>query len=192
MEKNPTKEQRKVINCDSQLISLSAPGGTGKTDCLIWYILKQIKSGKYIRIIMVTLTNSAADTVNERFEDRNNPYSNSFKASTFHSFARFILPNHAKKIGYQNNFNVIPGITKKLLKRIVNEHKSRLKELNKPYEVIKEINDKFLRSNQLITNIAQKYIQKENDISFTKELKGKFLIPHHLHYSKKQLLPEKY
>ncbi len=170
MKKNPTNEQRKVINCDSQLISLSAPGGTGKTDCLIWYILKQIKSGKHIRIIMVTLTNSAADTVNERFEDRNNPYSNSFKASTFHSFAKSILPNHAKKIGYQNNFSVVPGITEKILKRIVNEHKSRLKELNKPYEVIKEINDKFLRSNHLIKNIAQEYIQKEKTIKLIRKI----------------------
>jgi len=170
MEKNPTKEQWKVINCNSQLISLSAPGGTGKTDCLILHILKQIKSGKYIRIIMVTLTNSAADTVNERFEDLKNPYSNSFKASTFHSFARSILPNHAKKIGYQNNFNVIPGITEKILKRRVNEHKSRLEELDNPYEDIKEINDKFLRSNHLIKNIAQEYTQKEKTIKLIRKI----------------------
>jgi len=169
MINDPTKEQMKVVNCKSPLISLPAPGGVGKTDTLGWYVQEQINSRKYGRIIMVTLTNSAADTMNERFEQLGSiSDSFNFKAITFHGFARFILPKYADKIGYQKDFKVVPGIGERLLKRIFKENKNRLKSLDKPYEVIRKISEQFLRSNRKITKIAKTYTQ---DIKICKAIK---------------------
>ena len=59
---NPTKEQNKVVKCEKELIALLAPHGTGKTETITWFVLERFSTKKYKRIIIVTLTNSAADT----------------------------------------------------------------------------------------------------------------------------------
>ena len=70
---NPTKEQNKVVKCEKELIALLAPHGTGKTETITWFVQERYDTKKYKRIIIVTLTNSAADTMNDRLQQLNLP-----------------------------------------------------------------------------------------------------------------------
>ena len=158
---NPTKEQDKVIKSERSLIALLAPHGTGKTETITWFVLKRFSTKKYKRIIIVTLTNSAADNMNDRLQQLNLPsLTFSVKAKTFHSFAKVILHKYADKIGYKKDFEVVPGISERLVKSIYNENRDRFKSLNNPFEVIKTVSEKYLRTNNRIIDIAQTEIKE--------------------------------
>jgi ATP-dependent exoDNAse (exonuclease V) beta subunit len=56
----PSDEQKRIISCTSPIIALDAPHGTGKTRTLAHYLYRQVQREKYQRIVVVTLTNAAA------------------------------------------------------------------------------------------------------------------------------------
>jgi len=135
----PTQEQNNVINSTALVISLSAPGGTGKTETLARFTLEQIR--RNLNVVLLTYTHAAADTmrlrllVSDTFKDDDAPF-----IGTLHAFANKILKQHAGLIGFDTDFRRVPEVTKKILKSLIKKNRRHLKGLGKPFDTINTIN----------------------------------------------------
>lgn len=151
----PTKEQIKIITAKENIISLKAAGGTGKTETLAWFVMNRME---YNRIVLLTYTNSAADTMKHLLTcNHYNP--NHHLICTIHKFSNKILHKYVNKIGYGKDFKIEPGINNKIIKDMVKDIHPSLTDLDNPEKIIFDINEKFLKSNHKIKKIAREYVQ---------------------------------
>lgn len=154
----PTNEQITVVETENKVISLKAPGGTGKTETLAWFVFNRMEDR---RIVLVTYTNSAAQTMENRLRKSVNFKEHTHIVSTMHSFSNRILHKHADKIGYKD-YKLEPGITEKLIKELERDN-PQLGFLKKPVKTLLRINEKFQRSDRTIANIAAEYNIRDNN-----------------------------
>jgi len=166
----PTKEQNKVIHSRDRVISLSAPGGTGKTETLALFTLEQI--GRNQHVVLLTYTNAAADTMRSRLQALDTFRDDCVFIGTLHGFANKILKEHAGLIGFDTHYRLLPGVTAKVLESLIRDNRQHLKDLDKP--IINTINGLYLRSNSPISYIAANMPGGSSitDTKVTKQIRG--------------------
>jgi ATP-dependent DNA helicase UvrD/PcrA len=155
----PTEEQKQIIETKIKIISLNASGGTGKTETIAWFVFNRVE--KYERIALITYTNSAADSMRKNLRKAASFNEDYHFVGTIHRFSNRILHKYTSKIGYKKGFKLRPGITNKLLNQLIRKNKKHLNALDKPFDDLKEINSRFLRSNYKVINIAEDYLHKK-------------------------------
>lgn len=155
----PTKNQITIIKSKDPLISLCASGGTGKTETITWFVMNRME--EYKKIALITYTNSAAHTMRVRLKQSRYFNEDAHFTGTIHSFCKGILHRHAQVIGYRKDFRLEPGITDKLIKKLLEDNSRYIRGLNNPSSTIVEINRIFLRSNDLIAKIIKENINEE-------------------------------
>ena len=127
MNIKPTKEQKNVNKSKDPITALVSPYGTGKTEVIAWFVLERLRGNKYKRIVLVTFTRSAADTMKERLERYGaSPNHASIKIGTLHSFVLGQLFQYAHLIGFRRTLHIKSYITDKLLKKLIKKYKKQL------------------------------------------------------------------
>jgi len=103
------EEQKRVVLSKGKPILVVAGAGSGKTKTIIHkalHLIKEDKSVRASRLLMITFTNKAANEIKERVQR----YDNSINIEwigTFHSIASRIIRRHALLFGLTKDFRVL-------------------------------------------------------------------------------------
>ena len=170
---SPSDEQKRIIACTSPIMVLNAPHGTGKTKTEAYFIRRQLQREKYKRIVVVTLTNSAARSMSravERALGTTEIDPELMVVGTFHRFARSILHQHARLVGFAPDFTIDPYITRRLLQRLIKAKQRRFTSWDHPLRTLTEIHTKHVRRGSSLTEIAREALSGKKDIALARSI----------------------
>ncbi|QSR87817.1 UvrD-helicase domain-containing protein [Candidatus Methylacidiphilum infernorum] len=102
------EEQKKAVTAPLGPILVIAGAGSGKTRTLTYRVAYLIEKGiNPGRILLATFTNKAAREMLNRVDRLVNTDTSQIWGGTFHHLCHKILRNHAKTIGFEQNFTII-------------------------------------------------------------------------------------
>lgn len=100
-------EQRKAVETHDGPLLILAGAGSGKTRVITYRISAMLAAGIRQRsILALTFTNKAAREMAERVNTMHGRALRDLTISTFHSFGVSILREHARVLGYRDNFSI--------------------------------------------------------------------------------------
>jgi DNA helicase-2/ATP-dependent DNA helicase PcrA len=105
----PTQEQRSIIDLDGGCFLVEAPPGSGKTYVLterVRRLLNQSPSENY-RILALTFTTKAAETLSGRIADSEIATAARVNADTFHGFALSVLSAHGSRVAFPSSPTIL-------------------------------------------------------------------------------------
>ena len=104
------KAQKKIVDHKNGPALVIAGAGSGKTRVITHRVAHLIHSGiPASTILLLTFTNKAADEMTQRVGKaiNNTTDQNKIIPGTFHSVGNRFLRQHAKLLGYKNNFSIL-------------------------------------------------------------------------------------
>jgi len=133
---------REELN-DEQLAAVTAPdgpslviaaAGTGKTRTLVYRVAWLVEQGvDPNRILLLTFTNKAAREMLDRAHALTGGAVSGLLGGTFHHLANRLLRQHAREIGFQNDYTILDADdAKKLMKSCIDELEIEDKHFPKP------------------------------------------------------------
>ncbi len=108
LDDNLNEEQRAVVEAGAGPLLVIAGAGTGKTRTLTYRVAHLISRGvSPDNIMLLTFTNKAAREMVRRVGDLVGPRATRVWGGTFHHVAHRILRQHAQRLGYPAQFNIM-------------------------------------------------------------------------------------
>ena len=168
------KQTEAILKTDGPILII-AGAGSGKTRVLTTKIALLIENGiPTDNILAITFTNKAAREMKERVINMLGSIAYQIRISTFHSFGVYLVKNHYKELGYQENFTILDSddsltIIKKIIKdlnidpkeynprAIRNAISSAKNELISALDYEKYANDNF---SQKVLEVYKRYEKK--------------------------------
>ena len=159
-----TLEQRGASDCRGRIIALRGYHGTGKTETLTADIIKTLRRDKGSRILAVSLTKRAARNLSDKLHDHPN-WEASFDCrvvlGTIHSFAIRYLKRFASGVGFISDFEIDSDINDELLRKLIKD--KNFFRIKKPLDVLKSLNQNYVRSMNDIETIADEFFEDRKD-----------------------------
>ncbi|MEI6236275.1 MAG: UvrD-helicase domain-containing protein [Planctomycetota bacterium] len=100
-----TEEQQAVLNETAPLVRVVARAGTGKTTTMVALAVKNLSENPGAHVLMLTFTRNAADSMRERFVERDGDATR-FRSGTYHGFALRCLLSYKSRINLGANLEL--------------------------------------------------------------------------------------